>query len=56
MDDADLEPDPRRRVPTVLWLALGLLLIVVFSLALLFLHGRGAPYAVGPPAGSPPAH
>ncbi len=53
MDDSELDPDPRRRVPTVLWLMLGLLLIVMFATLLGILGGHISPPAVGPPPGSP---
>jgi hypothetical protein len=50
---SDLEPDPRRRVPTVLWLMLGLVLVVLFATVVALLGGHIAPRAVGPPAGAP---
>ncbi|HEY4030497.1 MAG TPA: hypothetical protein VGM25_09160 [Caulobacteraceae bacterium] len=53
MDDSDFDPDPRRRVPTTLWLMLGLVLVVVFGAAVLMLLGHGPLHAVGPPAGTP---
>jgi hypothetical protein len=54
MDDTDPEPDPRRRVPTTLWLMLGLVLIVLFAAIVVMLGGHVfAPRAIGPPAGSP---
>ena len=53
MDKSDLEPDPKHRVPTVLWLMLGVLLIVVFAAVIVLLGGHVAPRAVGPPAGTP---
>ena len=53
MEDSDLEPDPRRRVPTILWLMLGLLLVVLFAAVVLLLRGNLAPHAIGPPAGAP---
>jgi hypothetical protein len=61
MGETDHEIDPRRRVPTFLWLVLGLFVVVVFA-GLLMLHGHPHTSAVGPPAGSPagqapsPAH
>ncbi len=53
MNESDLEPDPRRRVPTILWLMLGLALVVLFATAVVLLLGHGAPHSVGPPAGAP---
>ena len=53
MDDSDLEPDPKHRVPTILWLMLGLLLVVLFVAAVFILGGHMAPRAIGPPPGAP---
>jgi hypothetical protein len=53
MEDSDLDPDPRRRVPTILWLMLGVVLVVLFAAAVVILGGHVAPRAVGPPAGAP---
>jgi hypothetical protein len=53
MDDSDLDPDPRRRVPTTLWLMLGLVLIVLFAAVVAVLGGHISPRAVGPPPGMP---
>jgi hypothetical protein len=54
MDDSDLEPDPRYRVPTILWLLLGVGVVVLFAAVIVLLGGHVfAPRAVGPPAGSP---
>ena len=53
MGDSDLEPDPRRRVPTILWVMLGFALVVLFAAAVVVLGGHVAPRAVGPPAGAP---
>lgn len=50
---SDLEPDPNRRVPTVLWLMLGLVLVVLFATVVALLGGHVAPRAVGPPPGTP---
>jgi hypothetical protein len=47
------EPDPRRSVPTTLWLMLGLVLIVLFAAVVVILGGHVSPRAVGPPAGTP---
>jgi hypothetical protein len=47
------DPDPRRGVPTTLWLMLGLVLIVLFAAVVIILGGHVSPRAVGPPAGSP---
>lgn len=54
MGDTDEEPDPSKRVPTVLWLMLGLILVVVFAAAVFVLSDH-KPRAVGPPAGAPPS-
>jgi hypothetical protein len=53
MDDSDLDPDPRRHVPTILWLMLGLVVVVLFAAVVVILGGHIAPHAVGPPPGSP---
>jgi hypothetical protein len=53
MDESDLEPDPRRRVPTILWLLLGVGVIVIFAAFLFLLLGHAPPRAVGPPPGQP---
>ena len=47
------ETDPPRRTPTVLWLMLGLILVVIFVGVVFLLHGHVMPGAVGPPAGAP---
>ena len=54
MDDADREPDPRRRVPTLVWLVLGLLLVALFATVVIILGGHVGLRAVGPPPGAPP--
>ena len=53
MNDSDLDPDPRRRVPTSLWLMLGIVLVVAFGAAVIILLGHSSPHAVGPPPGTP---
>ncbi len=53
MGETDPETDPRRRIPTVLWLILGLILIAVFAAVVFLLFGHGPLHAVGPPAGAP---
>ena len=53
MDDLDLEPDPKHRVPTILWLMLGLLLVLLFASAVIILGDHFAPHSVGAPAGTP---
>jgi hypothetical protein len=53
MNDSDHDPDPRRRVPTVLWLILGLALIVVFAAVVGVLGGHIGLRALGPPPGAP---
>jgi hypothetical protein len=54
MDDSDLEPDPRRRVPATVWLLAGVGLVVLFAFVVVMLGGHMfAPRAVGPPAGAP---
>ena len=51
---SDHEPDRKRRAPTVLWLMLGLLVVVLFAAVVVLLGGHvSAPRAVGPPAGAP---
>ena len=55
MGETDEEPDPSKRVPTALWLMLGILLVVVFGAAVFITGGAIKPKAVGPPAGAPPA-
>jgi hypothetical protein len=55
MGETDQEPDPSKRVPTALWLMLGILLVVVFAAIVLATGGAIRPKpAVGPPAGAPP--
>lgn len=56
MDGTDLEPDPRKRVPTALWWILSLILAAVFAALVFLLFGHGPPHVVGPPAGAPPGH
>jgi uncharacterized membrane protein YgaE (UPF0421/DUF939 family) len=53
MGGVDQEPDPRRRIPTVLWLILGLILVAMFAAVVFLLFGHGPPHALGPPAGAP---
>jgi len=53
MNDSDLDPDPRRRVPTSLWLMLAVVLIVLFAAVVIILGGHVSPRSLGPPAGSP---
>jgi flagellar basal body-associated protein FliL len=53
MGDSDQEPDPKRRVPTLLWVMLGVVLVVLFATAVAVLGGHIGPHAVGPPAGAP---
>ena len=53
MADLEQEPDPKYRVPTLLWLMLGVVLVVLFATAVIVLGGHMAPHSVGPPAGAP---
>jgi hypothetical protein len=53
MDDSDRERDPNHRVPTILWLMLGLVLVVLFATVVVLLGGHVSPRAVGPPPGTP---
>jgi hypothetical protein len=53
MGGSDPDPDPRHRVPTLLWLMLGLVLVVLFATLVAVLGGHIAPRALGPPPGSP---
>ncbi len=53
MDDADRDPDRKRRIPTLVWLMLGLLLVALFATVVIILGGHVGLRAVGPPAGSP---
>jgi hypothetical protein len=54
MNESDLEPDPKRRVPTLLWLMLGLVIVVAFAAAVVLLGGHvSPPRAIGPPPGAP---
>jgi hypothetical protein len=54
MDDSDIETDPRRRVPMVLWWLLAVALVALFAAVVVMLGGHVfAPPAVGPPAGAP---
>jgi hypothetical protein len=53
MDDPEYEPDPAKRKPTILWMALALIVAALFA-AVVSLHGHpGARSAYGPPAGAP---
>ena len=54
MGETDQEPDPSKRFPTVLWLMLGLLVVVVFAAVVIITGGQIRPKgAFGPPAGAP---
>lgn len=53
MGDTDQEPDPSKRIPTLLWLALGLIVVVLFIAAAAITGGHVGKRAVGPPAGTP---
>jgi hypothetical protein len=54
MDDVDLQPGPKRRVPGIVWLFAGVGLVVLFGALVVLLGGHMfAPHAVGPPAGMP---
>jgi hypothetical protein len=54
MDEPETDPDPRRRIPTLPWVMLGAVVLLVFILGII-LVGRPHPtHAVGPPAGAPP--
>lgn len=53
MDDSNSDPDPSRRVPTLVWLLLGLVMIVVFAALVVVLVGHVPHGVVGPPPGSP---
>ena len=53
MGETDPETDPRRRIPTVLWLILGLILVAAFAAVVFLLFGHGPPHAFGPSAGTP---
>ena len=55
MGDTDEEPDPSKRVPTGLWLMLGIVLVVVFAIVVFVTGGAIKPKSVGPPAGAPPS-
>jgi hypothetical protein len=54
MDESDLEPDPNRQMPTVLWLILGLTLMAAFAALVFLLFDHGPPHAIGPPPGAAP--
>jgi hypothetical protein len=54
MDESDLEPDPKHRVPTILWLMLGLVIVVLFAAVVVMLGGHLlSPRVIGPPPGAP---
>jgi hypothetical protein len=54
MGESETETDPRRKIPTLLWVMLGVVILLVF-VAGIALVGRPHPtHAVGPPAGAPP--
>jgi hypothetical protein len=50
----DQEPNSRHKVPTFLWVALGVLVVLAFA-ATVMLHRPGPPPVYAPPAGSPAA-
>ncbi len=52
MGQTDHEPDPNRRIPTVLWLMLGIVVVALFVLGIIAV-GHHTPKAVGPSAGGP---
>ena len=53
MGEADRDPDRRRRIPTRVWLMLGLLLVALFATVVIILGGHIGLRAVGPPPGAP---
>ena len=53
MGEADRDPDRRRRIPTLVWLMLGLLLVALFATVVIILGGHIGLRAVGPPPGAP---
>ncbi len=52
MGAADRDPDPRRQVPSFLYLMLGLIMAGLFAVGVVLVGARH-PKAVGPSAGSP---
>jgi hypothetical protein len=55
MGEPEHDPDPERRVPTFLWMVLGVLVVLAFA-ALVLAHRPSHPSVYGPPAGAPPTH
>ncbi|MDB5460753.1 MAG: hypothetical protein JWO72_2494 [Caulobacteraceae bacterium] len=55
MGQTDQEPNSQRKVPTFLWVVLGLFVVLAFAAAVA-LHRPGPPPVYSPPAGSPPTH
>ena len=57
MGDPEPDPDrdPERRVPTFLWMVLGVLVVLVFA-AVILAYRPSNPSVYGPPAGAPPTH
>ena len=53
MGATDHEPDPSKRIPTAVWLFLGLAVVVAFAVLAIAMGGHTQHKAVGPPAGSP---
>ncbi len=53
MGETDPETDPRRRIPTALWLILGFILVAAFAAVIFLLFSHGPSHAFGPSAGTP---
>jgi hypothetical protein len=56
MGQTDQEPNPRRRVPTFLWMALSLVAVLAFVVMAVAIFRPHPPQVFAPPAGSPPTH
>jgi hypothetical protein len=54
MDESDLETDPRRKVPTLAWVMLGLVILLLFVAGVAWVGRPHPTRAIGPPAGAPP--
>jgi hypothetical protein len=53
MDESETETDPRRRIPTLLWVMIGAIVVLLFVGGVAWIGRPHPTHAVGPPAGSP---
>jgi hypothetical protein len=52
MGSTDQESDPSKRIPTIIWLVLGIVCVLVFVVMAELTGGHLQRKAVGPPAGA----